>query len=211
MSNITTPSENLDLFRFIKITSQAMPQPFWISKYPVTNSQYERFLKAKDYANPDFWTGFQKFDENCKLMGDWGDEGLKWLKEQLKNHDSFPPELWKDEPRLWSDPTTGLSGIAKPDNPVVGVSWFEANAYGKWLAAHWNNLSELRANPDLKPALLRLPLETEWVAAAGGEKPAGRYPWDLPGKKMLCVSLVRGILFLPRRIRHFLPAGGHLV
>ena len=173
------PAENLDLYRFIKIASRAVPQPFWIAKYPVTNAQYERFLKSDDFTNPDFWTGFQKFSEICQPIGDWGDEGLSWLKEQLKDYEYFPPEKLKVVPRYWQD---AQFGITKPDNPVVGVTWFEVNAYCKWLAAHWEGLPEQRANLDLKPALLRLPLETEWVAATGGEKPAGRYPWDLPGQ-----------------------------
>jgi formylglycine-generating enzyme required for sulfatase activity len=30
--------------------------------------------------------------------------------------------------------------------------------------------------------LVRLPLDTEWTTAAGGEIPPERFPWDLPGK-----------------------------
>jgi formylglycine-generating enzyme required for sulfatase activity len=173
------PAEDLDLYRFIKITSMAVSTPFWIAKYPVTNAQYARFLKADDYANPDFGTGFPMFDGNCIPIGDWGDAGLQWLKEQLKDYEFFPPEMWKVEPRNWNNPGFG---IAKPDNPVVGISWFEANAYCKWLAAHWAEQPEYQVNPGLKPVLLRLPLEAEWVAAAGGNKPEGRFPWDLPGQ-----------------------------
>jgi formylglycine-generating enzyme required for sulfatase activity len=169
----------LDVYRFIKISSHAVPEPFWIGKYPVTNAQYERFLKSDDFAKSEFWTSFPKFDENCKAIGDWGDEGLKWLKEQLKDYEYFPHEMWKVKPRFLDD---HRFGIANPDNPVVGISWYEANAYCNWLFVHWFDLPESQINPDLKSALIRLPLETEWIAAAGGNKPENRYPWDLPGE-----------------------------
>jgi formylglycine-generating enzyme required for sulfatase activity len=154
-----------------------------IGKYPVTNAQYERFLKSDDFANPDFWMKFPKFDENCQLIGDWSDEGWQWLKERLKDYEFFPPEMWKVEPEYWQHQQFG---VAQPNNPVVGVTWYEANAYCKWLSAHWRELPEsaflssfILSNSSF---VFRLPLETEWVAAAGGNKPEGRYPWDLPGR-----------------------------
>jgi hypothetical protein len=69
LAPVSTPraDEDLDLYQFIKITSLAVPEPFWIGKYPVTNAQYERFLKTDDFANPDFWTKFPKYDEECKF------------------------------------------------------------------------------------------------------------------------------------------------
>jgi formylglycine-generating enzyme required for sulfatase activity len=82
------------------------------------------------------------------------------------------------EPEEWRNPSLG---IAQPRRPVVGVTWFEANAYCRWVLRHWEQLEEGSANPGLKPALVRLPLEAEWVCAAGGEQPDGRYPWDPPG------------------------------
>ena len=81
--------------------------------------------------------------------------------------------------RLWDGHG---SETDKPDHPVVSICWFQANAYCKWLAANWEHLPELRANLGLTPPQLRLPLETEWIAAAGGNNPEDRYPWDLPGK-----------------------------
>jgi formylglycine-generating enzyme required for sulfatase activity len=73
-------------------------------------------------------------------------------------------------------------GIAKRDNPVVSITWYEANAYCRWLKHHWEELDESRANTELQPKLVRLPLELEWSTAAGGENPDDRYPWDKIGK-----------------------------
>ena len=85
--------DDLDLYRFIKIdlgSHAPVPYPYWIAKYPVTNRQYERFLKADDFAKEEYWLDFEKFDENGKSIGLWKDDGLKWLQEQLKDYTYFP-------------------------------------------------------------------------------------------------------------------------
>ncbi|MFZ5880065.1 MAG: SUMF1/EgtB/PvdO family nonheme iron enzyme [Chloroflexota bacterium] len=169
--------DGLDLYRFIEIPLQPNSKAdylFWIGKYPITNAQYARFLNAPDYANPVYWLEFPKFDENCKPIGDWGKTGLNWLREELKkaNAKVLLPRYWDDK---------GL-GNSNPNHPVVGISWYEACAYAEWLFQHWEQQVEARANPHLKPSSLRLPLDTEWVTAAGGQEPGGRYPWDAPGQ-----------------------------
>ena len=118
------------------------------------------------------WTGFPKFNEDYIQIGQWGSEGWDWLQSKLK--DSGPnPGYWHDD----------NFGIAKPDNPVVAITWYEANAYCKWLMRYWNDEPmKSRANSGLLPKQIRLPLELEWVAAAGGENPEDRYPWDKDGK-----------------------------
>jgi len=61
----------------------------------------------------------------------------------------YPDEVHR-EPRFWRDPLWN-----NPAQPVVGVSWIEARAYCRWLAA--------------QSALdVRLPTEVEWEAAARG-------------------------------------------
>ncbi|MGA7192350.1 MAG: SUMF1/EgtB/PvdO family nonheme iron enzyme [Anaerolineales bacterium] len=174
---VVSDDNELDLFRFMEIPIQKYSQviyPFWIGKYPITNAQYERFLNATDFANPVYWLEFPKFDENCQPMGDWGKQGLDWLQAELKKAKSkvLLPLYWNDK----------VFGRSNPDHPVVGISWYEASAYCKWLFQNWNVLSESNVNPLLKPQAIRLPLEIEWVIAAGGENPNGRYPWDKAGK-----------------------------
>ncbi len=194
-----------DLFSFVKINVLGQ-KPFLIGKYPVTNAQYARFLQADDFAKPQYWLGFPKFDENCKLIGNWGEAGLNWLREKLKDFEYFPPEMWKVEPEYWQDLDFG---IAQPNNPVVGVNFYEANAYCNWLAAHWKELPEsasLSAFSIAHPSLqFRLPLEIEWVAAAGGDKPDGRYPWDLPGKTTVGESEVSKRANVDGKVNHTMP------
>jgi len=62
-------------------------------------------------------------------------------------------------PPWWSDPR-----FSHPDQPVVGVSWFEAQAFCEWLSAR-------------HAAVIRLPFEAEWEKAARGGLDGARYPW----------------------------------
>jgi len=147
---------------------------FAISKYLVTNAQYERFLKS-DFNNQKYWVDFPKYDENSAEMvnQNWGDEAWKWLQEELqnKNNDIQDSVLL---PRNWRDPRFG---IARRGSPVVGISWYEASAYCKWVLENWENLEEGKQGL-VKPKLIRLPVEIEWSSAAGGEDPKERFPWD---------------------------------
>jgi len=160
-----------DLFNFIPVSN------FSISKYPVTNGQYERFLKA-DFGNKKYWAGFQKYDENSVEMTDqtWGEEAWEWLQKALQG-DEYEVQEGVLLPRYWRDPRFGIS---RRNAPVVGISWYEASAYCRWLLENWEALEEGKAGLP-KPKEIRLPLETEWVSAAGGEDPQERFPWDKKG------------------------------
>ena len=160
-----------DLYDFVPIPDVNHPQ-FFIGKYPVTNAQFSRFLKPENFAFQDFWCDFPKYDENSGLMqGEtFGDEGWDWL-QKAKANSEYTVEDSVLLPRQWRDARFGLM---RPMAPVVGVSWYEANAYCKWLLEFWENLKEGRNLA--KPRQLRLPTEGEWVQAAGGEE-GERYPW----------------------------------
>ncbi len=154
-------------------------ESFWIGKYPVTNMQYKRFLDSGEFTNPEFWKNFPKFDELCQPMkSQWKDVGWRWLVIRLENNrrsglaDRVLPTYWND-PRF---------GIARPYAPVVGISWFEANAYCRWLAHNWDDLEEKALNPKIRPGRIRLPTEHEWITAAGGDRMPDRFPWDQAGK-----------------------------
>jgi formylglycine-generating enzyme required for sulfatase activity len=130
-----------------------------ISAYPVTNRQFARFVEAGGYGRQDCWST----EGWAWRTGTYDSKAPDWLRNWLSQR---PPEK-RDRPYWWRDERLG-----SPLCPVVGVSWFEAEAYCRWLAL------EVGLDPE-GPAAPRLPTEEEWERAARGTD--GReYPW---GKK----------------------------
>jgi len=102
---------------------------YFIDKYPVTNEQFKRFIEEGGYMKEEM---IQKF---------WSEEGRRWKTE---NNITIP--------RFWT-----YDLLNHPDAPVIGVSYYEAEAYARWLGK-------------------RLPTEEEWEKAARGIH-GRRYPW----------------------------------
>jgi formylglycine-generating enzyme required for sulfatase activity len=87
----------------------------------------------------------------------WSQDGRDWLlAEEAK------------EPRFWRSGRWNA-----PNQPVVGVSYWEAEAFSAWAGGH-------------------LPRELEWEAAARG--PEGhRYPWGDQWEELICNSRETGL------------------
>jgi formylglycine-generating enzyme required for sulfatase activity/energy-coupling factor transporter ATP-binding protein EcfA2 len=124
-----------------KAAHQVTLSAFEISQYPITNIQFDAFVTAGGYQNKDYWP-------EAKKAGYWLQEG------KFKG-------LWDDEPR--DSPYSFGSPFDLPNHPVVGVSWYEAVAFCRWL-------SEKLGRP------VRLPSEAEWEKAARGVD-GRRFPW----------------------------------
>jgi formylglycine-generating enzyme required for sulfatase activity len=71
-----------------------------VGRYMVTNAEWVSFIRSGSYSNDEFWT----------------EEGREWRKSDRPS--------WQE---LASDPES--APLIIPNQPVVGVSWFEAVAY----------------------------------------------------------------------------------
>jgi formylglycine-generating enzyme required for sulfatase activity len=117
---------------------------FVISKYQVTNEEFKEFVDDGGYG------------EARKIM--WSEEGWRWREE----NEISEPFFWQD--RRWN----------ALNFPVVGISWFEAEAYANWLSERTGQR-------------YRLPTEAEWEKAARGTKGL-KYPWGDEFDRNLCNS-----------------------
>lgn len=110
---------------------------FWIGQYEVTIGEYENFLKDLA-AFPD------------KL------EKIRHA-EQPENKTSYEPERWSEVLTAARRGGRFLGGKIDMNCPIIGVDWWDANAYSTWRGG-------------------RLPTEQEWEKAARGRS-GNRFPW----------------------------------
>ena len=90
---------------------------------------------------------------------------LALLPVSNREYAAFLMATRHEAPRFWDEPRFNA-----PDQPVVGVSWFDAVAYCQWLS-------------DLTGHRYRLPTEAEREKAARGGLEGTRFPWgDDPGE-----------------------------
>jgi len=110
---------------------------FEIAHAPVTVNQYAAFINTDAVKQEKWWSrdGWEWVNGGCT---GWGREN-RWK-----------PDRWEIQ-------------CQRPYHPIVGVTWFEAEAYCKWVSSQ-------------KEKVVRLPSEQEWEYAARGDD--GRpYPW----------------------------------
>jgi formylglycine-generating enzyme required for sulfatase activity/energy-coupling factor transporter ATP-binding protein EcfA2 len=128
---------------------------FRIGKYAGTNQEFKRFIDAGGYEARECWS----------------EAGWNWLQGRPEDEKDLPEwrrRAGRNAPRYWQDPNLGMR---KPNRPVVGITWYEAQAYCKWLTERLWKEGKLG-----KGELVRLPREAEWEKAARGTD--GRWwPW----------------------------------
>jgi formylglycine-generating enzyme required for sulfatase activity len=160
-----------DLYTFVEIPGDDKVPTFWMGKYPVTNRQYARFLTPENFLDKSLWMDLPDLDAKGQQQGNLADEAWLWLQNELKDKDVLTPRHWE----------RSRFGQERPCAPVVGVSWYEAMAYARWMQRQWDQLQEAIQNQRIKPGLICLPVDIEWEKAAGGTD-NDRYAWNGPGE-----------------------------
>ncbi|MEU8953370.1 ergothioneine biosynthesis protein EgtB [Streptomyces sp. NPDC048518] len=115
--------------------------PFFIDTTPVTNGAYQQFIEDGGYARMRWW------------------DPAGWA--MVREHGLRAPLFWHQEGGRWLRRRFGTVEPVPADEPVLHVSWYEADAYARWAGR-------------------RLPSEEEWEKAARYDPVADRstrYPW----------------------------------
>ncbi|MDA1179053.1 MAG: SUMF1/EgtB/PvdO family nonheme iron enzyme [Planctomycetota bacterium] len=112
--------------------------PIYMDRYTVTNAEYLAFVQAGGYDMTSFWP----------------DDIIPYLPQ-------FTDTTGQPGPKFWQN---GRPPAKKHNHPVVGINWYEAYAYARWVGK-------------------RLPTAAEWQWAAswavGDTDPLGlkKFPW----------------------------------
>ncbi|MCP4408564.1 MAG: formylglycine-generating enzyme family protein, partial [Gammaproteobacteria bacterium] len=128
--------------------NDSLDKDFWISRYPLTQAQFQEFVEDGGYKREEYW-------KEATDAGYWQDGKIKGRYDSQR----------RVGPYQFNSP------FSFSNHPVVGVCWYEALAFTRWLNGKWQGQGMI---PNTMNVVL--PSEAEWEKAArGGLKIPERY------------------------------------
>ncbi len=119
---------------------EGLMDPFWLSLFPVTQAQFAQFVNAGGYVLADYWPEAAAVERwRPGEVQDWAQRG------------------WRSGPFAYGNP------FNLPNHPVVGITWYEALAFTRWLTQRWQQQQLLPEGWEVQ-----LPTEVAWEKAARG-------------------------------------------
>lgn len=145
-----------------------LAQAFYIARSLTTVAQYKRFVGETGYqADPTIW-------DTAGRVWLQGGEGEK---KGRSNNNTAPQRRY---PNAWD------AQQAYDTRPVVGVTWFEARAYARWLNEQMkDDIKALMQTQNLQAGYaIHLPTELQWERAARASALSSSHidPWPWGGQ-----------------------------
>lgn len=114
---------------------------FWLDTFPTTNEQYAHFVEGGGYQDSRLWS-----------ESGW---------DHVQTEGLSAPKFWQRDGAHWLRWRFGALEPIPMNEPVQHVTWYEADAYARWVGK-------------------RLPTEAEWEKAARHDPESDRsrrFPW----------------------------------
>jgi eukaryotic-like serine/threonine-protein kinase len=114
---------------------------YWIDKFEVTNAEFKRFMDQGGYERQEYWK--HEFRKGGHVLP-WADA----MKQFVDKTNRPGPSTW----------IQGEYPQGEDEYPVMGVSWFEAEAYAEFVGKslptiyHWIAAASPTDSPSLIPA-----------------------------------------------------------
>lgn len=156
---------------------------FQIGRYPITNADFSAFVNGDGYTNPEYWVARRALGwvlGNSETLHEIRDH---WLQTVYEHHakeirdgeidaDRLEAEAERrtasrSAPYYWND-----SRFNRANQPVVGINFWEAEAYCRWATARAHRQGSLPSD-----RIVALPTEFEWERATRPDDDDRIYPW----------------------------------
>ncbi len=140
-----------------------------ISRFPVTNLEYKRFINSGGYST----NGVERW---------WSEDGKEfWYAYAKRNeHKYIYGDKRTEDTSITSNQCAKYSLYNRFNQPVTGICYFEAQAYCKWLSEQGDNINNY---------LIRMPTQQEWMGALTNYG-LTKFPWGDSEPQVSQVNLI---------------------